>query len=84
MRTIKELLELLLNHLIEEKVILRGLCLEINILYDIEVITMDEHVRLSDYICNYNNHKNIYLFPVGELELRINWLKERIEELKEE
>ena len=82
MRTIKELLELMLNHLIEQKKINSGLCEYTYDLFIYNLITDDEYMLLIDFINNYTFCQKIsYLFPKGEYEPRINWLKERINEL---
>lgn len=97
MRSIKELLILLLSE-IENKKEIRGLCTSIKYLG----LDIDDRIRLKKYIQEYLmiNFKNEfryfddckegkkidkyekisgYVFPIGEKEPRIKWLKEHIE-----
>jgi hypothetical protein len=80
MRSLKELLYVVLLHLEKEGRIDYGLCsFNMNLLRN-SIISSDEYYVLDDLIWKYV--EGLYLFPSGLYEARVEWLKERIEEIE--
>lgn len=88
MRSIKELLELMLKH---KDMFRTGLCFWAVRLYDRDIISMDEYNSLDEYIDNnrpdYFSWTNFvkgydkmgaYYFPSGKIKPRIYWIKKHI------
>jgi len=80
MRNLKELLQVVLLHLEKEGRIDYGLCsFNLNLLRN-SIISSEEYDVLDGFIWEYV--KGLYLFESGLYEARVNWLKERIEEIE--
>lgn len=87
MRSIKELLELMLQH---KHLFQNGLCLWAIDLYLHDIITREEFRSLDNYIKNnppdyfswtnfIKNHEPAgYFFPFGEIKPRIYWIERHI------
>lgn len=89
MRSVKELLELMLEH---EEEFAAGLCGWINLLNFSGVITYDEYNVLSEYIDHnrpskysslsaYKNRNKGFYWKLGEIAPRIKWIKKQIKKL---
>jgi hypothetical protein len=83
-RTIKELLQLMLEH---QGLFRDGLCYWARILYYTDKITFEEHSALYKYI-NENRPKNLswffrsaYYWKYGNIKPRIKWIKKHIARL---
>jgi hypothetical protein len=79
MRTIKELLQLMLEH---QDLFETGLCWWARRMVDFGIITESEDNILIDYIED-SEPENIFThwWTVGELQPRIDWINEQIEKL---
>ena len=92
MRTIKELLETMLQH---KDLFDSGLCRWASRLHTIGIISEQEYQTLDDYIINnrpdyfswtnyINKHDStyrLYFFPIGKIKPRIHWIKRHIKKL---
>jgi len=86
-RTIKELLELILNY---PQHFIGGLCIWISNLYIINIINLDERNLLLKYVENNKPsvlHKFIYAegnfwWKYNKIEPRIKWIKKHIKLIK--
>lgn len=84
-RTDKELLELVLEDLGEKMTMWRcsGICAVVSIMESNNIINSREEFRLYDIIDEnptniYINSISMYYFPLGEIEPRIEYLKQLI------
>lgn len=86
MRTIKELLEVMLLH--KDKITL-GLCGLAIKLYDNDIITVEEHIRIDNYIQHnrpsafssisaLRSRRSNYYWVRGDIKPRIKWLNKHI------
>lgn len=89
-RTIVELLEVMLQN---QKHMVEGLCIWVNILHASEIITDNEFLNLKDYIRKnrpsmfssleaFKNRGSLYYWPAGSLKPRIKWIEQHIKKLK--
>ena len=87
MRTIKELLQLMLDN--EQLFIRYGLCAWSRDLYYNNIITIQEFARLANYIGNnrpsqfssigaFFHYRDVYYWKKGDIKPRIKWLKKHI------
>ena len=91
MRPIKELLEIVLKEIYEQKYRSRdgynGICDITENLCDAKVITSKEEDYIDTYIDKYiydnrpDKVKQIYYWPKGDMIVRIEWLTKQIEKL---
>ena len=80
MRTIKQLLELMLKH---QERFETGLCLWVRMLFWLSLIKNDERKLLLDYIKENKPENAGYLFywEEGEIAPRIEWINQEIKKL---
>ena len=84
MRTIKELLELMLEN---QQCFERGLCYWVSEMYSKSIIKPFEYIRLMDYICSnkptfFENPRYYfsmsYYWKKGNIKPRLKWIKKHI------
>lgn len=79
MRTIKELLQLMIEN---KDMFFDGLCCYIDNLYLSHIIDFDEYKSLYNFIReNRPNQDKDYSWPVGKIEPRLKWINEQINQL---
>ena len=81
MRTIKQLLELMLEH---KALFHAGLCIWATNLCTYNLITYDEVILLQKYITanKPENAGNLFYWEMGKIAPRIKWINTQIENLK--
>ena len=84
MRSEKELFELMLEH---KDFFSTGICDWIFELWITDLITLEEYSLITYYLDTYqvlNLSDCLYWFPKGEIEPRIEWIKQQIEKLSKD
>jgi hypothetical protein len=85
MRTIKELLELMLQH---KGLFETGLCWWRSVLWHHDIITLEESINLIRFLNGHlppkNHPSDIYCWPRGDIAFRIEWINEQIKKLEDE